>query len=137
MSRPPETGENRRENARAGVPSYGLEALDLAAARYLGRLDDQQGRHRGHRAGIVVRGYVYVAGTAADAVPNVEVENIVWAPVERFLDARFYTHIVHPVYPGERFPGIRVGDDDHQVVWGLTRRFMASFFSAMKIVFEG
>ena len=124
----------RRAAERETLEEVGV---DLASARYLGRLDDQQGRHRGHTAGIVVRGYVYLVDSAAIPKPNNEVEDIVWAPVDRFLDARFYTHIAHPVYPGERFPGVRVSDNDHQVVWGLTRRFMASFFAALKIVFEG
>ena len=124
----------RRAAEREALEEVGI---DLAAATYLGRLDDQQGRHRGHTAGIVVRGYVYLVEPGADVVPNVEVEDTVWVRIDRFLDARFYTHIVHPVYPGERFPGVRVSDDEHQVVWGLTRRFMASFFSALKIVFEG
>ena len=111
--------------------------IDLARAKYLGRLDDQQGRHRGHAAGIVVRGFVYLVDAGMSATPNNEVEDIVWVPVDRFLDASYYMHIVHPVYPGERFPGVRVSENECQVVWGLTRRFMASFFSAIQIVFEG
>lgn len=124
----------RRAAERETLEEVGL---DLAAAKYMGRLDDQQGRHRGHAAGIVVRGYVYRVVEGSQTRPNNEVEDVVWAPMARFLDARFYTHIVHPVYPGERFPGVRVSDDEHQVVWGLTRRFMASFFAAIEVVFEG
>ena len=111
--------------------------IDLSNADFLGRLDDQQGRHRSHTAGIVVRGYVYAVDADVQAVVNDEVEDVVWAPLCRFLNARNYTHIVHPVYPGERFPGVRVSEHDHQVVWGLTRRFMSSFFSALHLVFEG
>lgn len=111
--------------------------IDLAGAEYLGRLDDQQGRHRGHTAGIVVRGFVYVVDAGVRATPNNEVQDIVWVSLSRFLDAGNYTHIIHPIYPGEKFPGVRVSGNEHQVVWGLTRRFMATFFSAMQIVFEG
>ncbi len=124
----------RRAAERETLEEVGI---DLAQANYLGRLDDQQGRHRGHTAGIVVRGYVYAVEADVPLAHNNEVEEIVWVPIGRFLDARNYAHIVHPVYPGERFPGIRVSRHDHQVVWGLTRRFMASFFSAIRVVFEG
>jgi 8-oxo-dGTP pyrophosphatase MutT (NUDIX family) len=124
----------RKAAERETVEEVGIE---LADARFLGRLDDQQGRHRGHAAGIVVGGYVYAVDAGVSARPNVEVEDVVWTPVDRFLDPRNYTHIVHPVYPGERFPGVRVSAREHQVVWGLTRRFMASFFSAIQVVFEG
>lgn len=126
-------------DARRAAERETLEevGIDLSTAVYLGRLDDQQGRHRGHTAGIVVRGYVYAVDTAAQPRVNNEVEDIVWVPVQRLLDARNYTQIDHPVYPGEKFPGIRVSDKGHQIVWGLTRRFIASFFTTIQVVFEG
>ena len=126
--------DSRRAAERETLEEVGI---DLTASAYLGRLDDQQGRHRGHTAGIVIRCYVYAVDTAAQPSPNNEVQDIVWAPVHRLLDARNYTQVDHPVYPGEKFPGIRVSDKDHQIVWGLTRRFIASFFTAVQVVFEG
>lgn len=124
----------RRAAERETLEEVGMDLVD---AKYLGRLDDQQGRHRGHAAGIVVRGYVYLVDAGLGASANNEVADLVWTPVDRFLDARYYTHIGHSVYPGERFPGVRVSEKDHQIVWGLTRRFMASFFTALQVVFEG
>lgn len=111
--------------------------IDLANADYLGQLDDQQGRHRGHLRGIIIRGYVYAVDSSTTAQHNYEVQDIVWVPISRFLDARYYTHVVHPVEPDETFPGIRVSDKEHQVVWGLTRRFIASFFYMLSIQFDG
>lgn len=111
--------------------------INLARADYLGRLDDQQGRHRGHPRGIVIRGYVYVVDSTAQAKTNYEVRDIVWAPLRRFLDARHYTHVAHPIEPNQSFPGIRVSEKEHQVVWGLTRRFMVSFFSMINVRFDG
>jgi 8-oxo-dGTP pyrophosphatase MutT (NUDIX family) len=126
-------------DARRAAERETLEevGIDLTASAYLGRLDDQQGRHRGHTAGIVIRCFVYAVDPAAQPSPNNEVQDIVWAPVHRLLDARNYTQVDHPVYPGEKFPGIRVSDKDHQIVWGLTRRFIASFFTTIQVVFEG
>lgn len=111
--------------------------IDLSAADYIGQLDDQQGRHRGHPHGIVVRGYVYTVDDCTAAQPNYEVEDVVWAPISRFLDARCYTFVTHPIEPGETFPGVRISDKEHQVVWGLTRRFVASFFYTIKVQFDG
>ncbi len=111
--------------------------IDLSDAGYLGQLDDQQGRHRGHLRGIIVRGYVYNVEQSTSVQSNYEVEDIVWVPIRRFLDARHYTHVTHPVEPDETFPGIRVSDKEHQVVWGLTRRFVASFFYCINIQFDG
>lgn len=111
--------------------------IDLSAADYIGQLDDQQGRHRGHPRGIIVRGYVYTVDQRTSAQPNYEVEDVVWVPISRFLDARHYTHVTHPIEPGEAFPGIRVSNKKHQVVWGLTRRFVASFFYTVKVQFDG
>ncbi|MDJ0955703.1 MAG: CoA pyrophosphatase [Arenicellales bacterium] len=109
--------------------------IDLAVADYLGRMDDQQGRHRGHPRGIVVRGYVYLVDDQARVKANYEVQDIVWVSLQRFLDTRYYTRVRHPVEPNETFPGIRVSDKEHQVVWGLTHRFMASFFSMVGVEF--
>ena len=111
--------------------------IDLSAATYLGQLDDQQGRHRGHPHGIIVRGYVYSVGEKTPARPNYEVQDIVWVPMSRFLDARHYTQVTHPIEPEETFPGIRISEKAHQVVWGLTRRFIASFFYVINIQFDG
>ena len=111
--------------------------IDLAGADYLGQLDDQQGRHRGHPTGIVVRGYVYVVDSTMQVEANYEVQEVVWVPLKRFLDARYYTRVVHPIEPNQSFPGVRVGEKEHQIVWGLTRRFMSSFFSMINVEFDG
>ena len=109
--------------------------VDLTMADYLGQMDDQQGRHRGHPRGIVVRGYVYLVDMSTQVKANYEVQDVVWVPLHRFLDASYHTRIVHPVEPDQAFPGIRVSEKENQVVWGLTHRFMASFFSIVDIKF--
>lgn len=111
--------------------------IGLSASEYLGRLDDQQGRHRGHPQGIVVRGYIYAVNGPTAEKPNYEVDNIVWTPISSFLDPHRYTRVTHPVEPDETFPGVRISSREHQVVWGLTRRFMTSFFSIIGVTFEG
>lgn len=110
--------------------------VDLTMADYLGQMDDQQGRHRGHPTGIVVRGYIYLVDVATRVKANYEVQDIVWVPLHRFLDTSCHTRVVHPVEPDKTFPGIRVSEKEHQVVWGLTHRFMASFFSMIDVKFS-
>jgi len=102
--------------------------IDLTQTSFMGRLDDVQGRHRAHRRGIVVSGFVFFDTSGQKAVPNYEVADIVWEPLATFMNTDCFAHVEYPAAPGERFPGVRVGRAEHQVVWGLTRRFLVSFF---------
>lgn len=102
--------------------------LDLTGARFMGRLDDVQARRRGQPINVVVSGFVYFDEQGQDLAPNYEVAEVVWEPLASFADAGRLTYVEFPRLPGERFPGIRVGRAAHQVVWGLTRRFLVSFF---------
>jgi len=122
--------EPHDDNARCAAQRETLEEvdIDLTAAAFVGRLDDVQGRHRAHRGGIVVAGFVFFDEHRQSAVPNYEVADIVWEPLTTFRDQRRLAFVEHASAPGERFPGIRVGHSDHQIVWGLTRRFVMSFF---------
>lgn len=118
-------GGARRAAERETLEEVGI---DLTAATFVGRLDDKQGRHRAHMRGIVVSGFVYFDARGQDTAPNYEVADIVWEPLATFADPARFTRVEHPQAPGERFPGVRVGHSAHQVVWGLTRRFLVSFF---------
>jgi len=102
--------------------------IDLTDAAFMGRLDDVEGRHRGLKQGIIVSGFVFLEQSGAEPVSNYEVAEAVWEPLATFSDPRQFACVRHPAAPGERFPGIRVGRCEHQVVWGLTRRFLVSFF---------
>lgn len=117
-------------DARRAAERETLEevGIDLTAAAFMGRLDDVQGRHRAQPNSIVVSGFVYYDEQGQETFPNYEVADIVWAPLTTFTDTARFQYVEHPLAPDERFPGIRVGRADHQVVWGLTRRFLISFF---------
>lgn len=120
-------------SARAAAQRETLEevGIDLSRAEFVGRLDDVQGRHRAHQRGIVVSGFVFFDEHAQEAVPNYEVADVIWEPLATFSNAGRFSLVTHPTTPGERFPGVRVGHSDHQVVWGLTRRFIVSFFEVV------
>jgi hypothetical protein len=91
-----------------------------------------QGRHAGHSAGIVVSGYVYRVNSDDDITPNYEVAQTVWVPLGWFFEEARYTYVHHPRAPDQKFPGIRVSDASNQVVWGLTHRFLLSFFDIVQ-----
>lgn len=113
-------------------------AVDLTGAAYVGRLDDMQGSHRGHRghrAGIVVSGFVFLEARRQRPSPNYEVAEIVWEPLASFMDEGRFSVVRHPLAPDERFPGVRIGAAEHQIVWGLTRRFMVSLFEIAGLPF--
>lgn len=116
--------------ARGAAERETLEevGIDLTETAYMGRLDDVQGRYRAHRSGIVVSGFVYFDEHGQEAVPNYEVADIVWEPLMTFTDDSRFVLVEYSTASGEQFPGVRVGHADHQIVWGLTRRFLASFF---------
>lgn len=100
--------------------------LSLADGELLGRLDDSPGLPGTSRE-LVVSAFVFHVTEPPPLVPNHEVRETFWFPVESLLDSRL--HIEHPVARGTRthFPGILVGEPGRHVVWGLTYRFLVSF----------
>ncbi len=117
-------------HARSAAERETLEEVGvrLARAEALGRLDDMQGHHAAAHPALVISAYVYHAADPEPLDPNHEVEQAFWVPLRWLLDPE--RHVEHPMrLPGRPpFPGIRVGDPDRHVVWGLTYRFLESFF---------
>ena len=104
--------------------------LSLEGAEHLGRLDDMAGRHAGRDTGMVISAFVYYVEGDAPLVPNHEVEQAFWFPLAGLHDAA--RHVDHPfVYRERHFPGILVGTPDRHIVWGLTYRFVETFFSVV------
>jgi len=128
----PADGGARQAAERETLEEVGI---DLTAAAFMGRLDDMQGRNRAHTSGIVVAGFVYFDANGQRATRNYEVADIVWEPLATFRDPARFTRVEHPQARDEHFPGIRVGHSAHQVVWGLTRRFLISFFEIVGVPF--
>lgn len=102
--------------------------LDLSRAHLIGRLDDLPGRGAAKERGLVISGHVYVWEGDAPLVPDSrEVEQAFWFPLaDLHVPER---HVPH-TYPGAEidFPGILVGEPGRHVVWGLTYRFLETFF---------
>jgi 8-oxo-dGTP pyrophosphatase MutT (NUDIX family) len=107
--------------------------LDLAGAELLGQLDDLEGRHAGRPVGLAISAFVYGVPDPPHLAPNdQEVESAFWVPLdqllarERHVDYRFRHEL-----GAFTMPGIRVGHAEPHVVWGLTYRFLETFFELL------
>jgi 8-oxo-dGTP pyrophosphatase MutT (NUDIX family) len=113
---------------RAAAQRETLEevGLSLDGSELLGQLDDSPGLP-GTARELVVSAFVYHVTEPQPLVPNHEVRQTFWFPIESLLDSQL--HIEHAVARGTRshFPGILVGEPGRHVVWGLTYRFLEGF----------
>jgi 8-oxo-dGTP pyrophosphatase MutT (NUDIX family) len=123
----PEDLEIRATAERETLEEVGL---DLREGEFLGQLDDLEGRHAGRASGLVISAFVYHVPSAPPLlVQPEEVESAFWVPLphlgepSRRVDYRFRADL-GPL----TMPGIRVGEAESHVVWGLTYRFLESFF---------
>ena len=122
-------------NSRVAAEREALEeiSVDLSRHTYVGRLDDQQGRHAGHPLGLVVSAHVYEISGDIELEPNHEVADVVWTPLSMLFDEARATEVRHPRAPDQLFPGIVINADKQQILWGLTRRFLEAFFQHFNI----
>ncbi len=104
--------------------------LDLSAGRRIGRLDDLEGRHAGRPVGLLISAFVYRHPDPGPLVLNHEVSHALWVPVDELVAPQRQVEVPRAV-AGRRFPGIRVGDSERHIVWGLTYRFLELFLSAV------
>jgi hypothetical protein len=74
---------------------------------------------------MVISAYVYLAESPAPLEPNHEVAEAFWFPLSDLLDPERRDHYE---IRGLQFPGILVGKPRRHVVWGLTYRFVETFF---------
>jgi 8-oxo-dGTP pyrophosphatase MutT (NUDIX family) len=99
--------------------------IDLAAADYVGRLDDLSGRTHA----VLVSAFVYATHGRPSTELNHEVADTRWMPLAEIVgaDAQVWREFE---YRGGKIelPGIRVFDDDTApILWGLTYRFLEVF----------
>jgi len=119
------------QDPRAAAERETLEevGLALAAAEPLGRLDDMSGHHVAGADSLVISAFVYRIEGDAPLALNHEVREAFWFPVRslreptRFVDRRMVRAQT------QLLPGILVGEPERHVVWGLTYRFLESFFT--------
>jgi 8-oxo-dGTP pyrophosphatase MutT (NUDIX family) len=125
----PEDESERHTAVRETLEEVGL---GLESARYLGQLDDLSGLAAA-ASNMVVSAHVFHVDEPADLVVNHEVAQAFWFPLHGLLEPR--RHVRYPVSMKGReveFPGIVLGEDGGQVVWGLTYRFLQLFIELME-----
>ena len=105
--------------------------LDLSVAERLGQIDDLSGRPTSPSGGLVVSAHVYAATEPQELVPNAEVADVFWFPVASLLEPERQVVYSHPAMASTDFPGLRVGDPERHIVWGLTHRFLEIFLETI------
>ncbi len=120
----PDDESTRRAAERETLEEVGLCLED---AERLGRLDDMQGRHVAGVPELVISAFVYHVTKPMELVPNHEVSQAFWFPVSSLLEDERHVDYASAQVAGVRFPGIRVGEPERHVVWGLTYRFLEEF----------
>jgi len=118
--------DSAEEPARSAAERETLEevGVDLAAAEYVGRLDDLLGSSEA----VLVSAFAYVVPATVAVRPNYEVRSAHWFRLDDALDPD--RQIVRAfLHRGQEFdfPAIRLFDDDEPVLWGLTYRFFDVF----------
>lgn len=125
-------------DARAAAERETAEEVGLRvdSYEYLGRLNDLQGRHAAQTIPIIISAFVYQSIRDRELVPNEEVQDVLWIPLSTLLNRQRYVDVCHPRAPNQVFTGIQVSDAEHQIVWGLTHRFLATFFKILELPFH-
>lgn len=130
----PEDSHVRDAAERETLEEVGLA---LAGSSRLGRLDDLEGHHAGHAAGMVISAYVYHLPEPAPLVTNHEVQETFWVALGDLRDRARHVEFRYPARAGRSFPGIVVGAPERHVVWGLTYRFLEIFFDVLERPLRG
>jgi 8-oxo-dGTP pyrophosphatase MutT (NUDIX family) len=102
----------------------------LDDSELIGQLDDSPGLPGTSRE-LVVSAFVFHMAEPQPLVPNYEVRETFWFPVESLLDSSLHIDHPSPRGAGTRFPGILVGEPGRHVVWGLTYRFLERFLKVI------
>ncbi len=111
--------------------------IQLARSANFGRIDDLVGHSSSPSPGLVISCFLYEAADRVQLRTNYEVQDTIWIPVTSLANPELFVSNFRPQnYDGE-FPGIKCGQDDERIVWGLTYRFICAFFKMAGIPFEG
>lgn len=119
-------------SARAAAERETLEevGLSLERAEFLGGLGEQCGRLSSPRE-LAISAFVFYEAAPGPLSLNREVSEAFWFPMRSLLDRERQVDFPVGIEPGRLFPGVRVGEPAHQVIWGLTYRFLEAFLSRL------
>jgi len=106
--------------------------LDMSHTKLLGQLNDRNGRSAGKPVGLIISCFVYHLQQSVNLQLNYEVQSALWVPASRLLDPDHTFEYQRPDIPERTFSGIRLGDNEQHILWGLTHRFLANFFDILQ-----
>lgn len=95
------------------------------SAQLIGRLDEIQGVARGRQLELVITPFLFVLRERIEALPNEEVQSVLWVPLGFLEDSRNESMIEHRI-DGQamRLPAFIYED---RTIWGLTYRMLRNF----------
>jgi len=102
--------------------------VDLASARYLGRMASLHPRNAGP-AGMEVTPYVFTTDVVPAIHPGPEAAAAFWLPVARVLAGELDDTFEYPSTPPMAFPCWRLDD---YMIWGLTMRILLDLFVTLR-----
>ncbi len=108
-------------NATAVREAREETGIDLAQARFLGRLDDLRPIRQSQRS-LSVRPFVYCADSRPDLTSSAEVADALWVPLGRLRSCAGEACVVHRGAP-LNVPAYLV---DGRTVWGMTQRVLSA-----------
>jgi 8-oxo-dGTP pyrophosphatase MutT (NUDIX family) len=118
-------------SARAAAERETLEevGLELAAGRFLGRLDDLIGDHRP----VIVSCFVYILDYCPPLNPSPEVTRAFWFPLAELRNPQRQLQATVR-FGGEHFvrPAICLREASEVVLWGITYRLVGNFFAVIQ-----
>jgi 8-oxo-dGTP pyrophosphatase MutT (NUDIX family) len=122
--------EAEDHSARAAAERETLEevGLELAAGRYLGRLDDLIGDHRP----VLVSCFVYAIDHCPPLTPSPEVTRAFWFPLAELRNPQ--RQLQATVRFGSEYfvrPAISLREVSEVVLWGITYRLVGNFFAVV------
>jgi 8-oxo-dGTP pyrophosphatase MutT (NUDIX family) len=105
--------------------------LDLSAnGKHIGTIDHQRALPRGRPLNMVIAPYVFRLERETPFLPNHEVAEVVWTPLDPIAKGLNHTEEERVVNGSPvLFSGYRINGG--HFVWGLTYRMMQSFFQAV------
>ncbi|MDH3453577.1 MAG: CoA pyrophosphatase [Desulfuromonadales bacterium] len=118
--------EDRSPRQAAERETHEELALDLARAKYLGRLSDLYGA----TMPVLVSCFVYQLLEPARLQPNHEVASTFWVPLAKLLEPGRQQHRTF-FYRGEErtHPVVDLLAPQQPLLWGITYRLMRNFFA--------
>ncbi len=107
--------------------------VDLSTENYIVRLDDLIAPKLSNAHGLIISCHLFQVTQPTRFNPNEEVQDLVWVQLSDLMNSESFTDSYEPPNYDGVFPGFRINESDHRVIWGLTYRIVCGFFRTLGI----